>query len=155
MKTIKKLLVAVIVIIGIGNTSAQNASSAKPLNTNGTEGVFIAFKDLKWYNPMEGAPIQFAAGSGKTFETAHSTFGKFPGNFITPMHTHSHSYQAIVISGVMTNPMASDKGDPIKLGPGSYWYVPANEAHQTACISEEPCIFYMYQPVPFDFIPKE
>jgi len=149
------MLLAIIVIAGIGKVSAQNTSSTNPLNTNGTEGVFTAAEDLEWYYPMEGAPIQFAVASGSTFETAHSTFGKFPGNFITPVHIHSNSYQAVVISGVMTNPMASEKGNPVKMGPGPYWYVPGNEAHQTACISVEPCVFYMYQPVPFDFTPVD
>ena len=131
--------------------------SAQPsiLNTDGEEGIITRFDSLDWYNPMEGAPIQFATVSGKTFEQAHVTYGKFPAGFITPKHIHSHSYQAVVISGTMINPMSTDKGEPVEMPPGSYWYVPGGQEHITGCISEEPCIFHMYQQVAFDFTSTE
>lgn len=135
------------------NVNAQDSGNPKKLNTNGDNGVFVSTDELNWFHPFEGAPVQFAAASGSTFKTSHVTFGKFPAGFAPGMHMHSNSYEAIVISGVITNPMASDMGEAKKMGPGSYWYVPANKAHDTKCVSEEPCVFVMFQNVPFDFAP--
>ena len=131
-------------------------TSVERLNTDGKEGIFLPVEDLEWITAFEGGDIQFSLVSGSTFKTPHSTFSKFPGNFITPPHTHAHSYQAVVISGVMINPMGDEVPEKAKkMRPGSYWYVPANEVHTTGCISKEPCVFYMHQPVPFNFEPVE
>ena len=102
-----------------------------------------------------GAPIQLAVAYGDTFKSAHGTFGQFPGEFIASKHVHSYAYHGIVISSSMTNPMATDSGDPKTMGPGSYWYVPANTAHSTVCVSKQPCLFFMHQGTNFDFTPVQ
>ncbi len=116
---------------------------------------FNAAEEINWINPFEGAPIQFGVAHGETFNSAHGTFGKFPGNFITPEHVHSHSYHGIVISGRMTNPMKGDNNKAKEMAPGSYWSVPASSVHQTACISKEECVFFMHQDASFDFSPTD
>lgn len=45
--------------------------------------------------------------------------------------------------GIVTNPYAGEEGE-VEMGPGSYWYVPGGASHVTACVSEEPCLFYTY-----------
>ena len=96
--------------------------------------------------------VQMGAAWGNREQGAHGTFGKFPGGAASPPHTHSGAYHGIVISGVMTNPFA-DEPNPPKMGPGSYWYVPAGAEHVTACVSEEPCTFYFHADSNFDFAP--
>jgi quercetin dioxygenase-like cupin family protein len=39
--------------------------------------------------------------------------------------------------------------------PGSYWYVPAQAVHATACVSDTPCQFYFHADDAFDFTPVE
>ncbi|QOI94981.1 DUF4437 domain-containing protein [Aeromonas salmonicida] len=95
-------------------------------------------------------PIKFANAYGNANDSAYGRFGKFPANFETPVHTHAHSYRAIVIKGLMTNPFNNEKKSPV-MKPGSYWSVKANEIHSTACISEIPCEFFVYSEYPFDF----
>lgn len=126
-----------------GNRLTSNDQSEVP--------VFKTASEIKYFKPMDGAPIQFGMAYGNTFESDHGTLGKFPGNFETPFHTHTHSYHAIVIEGIMTNPMKNQTGKIKEMGPGSYWYVPGGQAHSTACVSDSPCEFYMHQQVPFDF----
>ncbi|SOS51439.1 conserved exported hypothetical protein [Tenacibaculum finnmarkense] len=134
------------------------ASYTKKINTHGETAIILPVKELEWTTAFDGFPIKFASANGSTFETAHGNFGKFPGgeNFITPEHTHSNSYQAVVISGTMINPMGDEDSKKAKrMRPGSYWYVPANQAHTTGCVSEEPCVFYSYQSAGFDFTPTK
>ena len=135
----------------------EDVMKMKPVGIVSSGGIFKTANELEWKPAFEGSPIQFAMTSGSTFETAHGTFAKFPGKgFITPNHIHSEGYEAIVISGTMINPMGNEKTKGAKrMGPGSFWAVPANESHTTGCVSDEPCVFYMYQSKPFDFVPVE
>ena len=134
-------------------TSTIIGCSGRQLTENDRSGqaIFKPANEVKYFKPMDGAPIEFGMAYGNTFKSDHGTFGKFPGKFETPVHTHSQAYHAIVIEGVMTNPMQGQTGFVSKMGPGSYWFVPAGQAHSTACISSSPCQFYMHQQVPFDF----
>lgn len=94
--------------------------------------------------------IKMAPAYGDRSVGAHGSFGQFPANFETPVHTHTGAYHGIVIKGIMTNPFDGDKNAP-KMGPGSYWYVPAGAVHSTACVSDTPCEFYFHADSGFDF----
>lgn len=96
--------------------------------------------------------INMGAAWGDRGAGAHGTFGQFPPEFITPFHTHSGAYHGIVLKGVMTNPFEGEKSPP-KMAAGSYWYVPANAVHATACVSTTPCAFYFHADKAFDFTP--
>lgn len=98
--------------------------------------------------------IKMATAYGDRAKGAHGSFGQFPANFITPMHTHSGAYHGIVVKGTMTNPFAGETTPP-EMAAGSYWYVPANAVHATACVSDTPCEFYFYADSAFDFHPSE
>lgn len=54
----------------------------------------------------------------------------------------------------MTNPFEGEESPP-RMGPGSYWYVPAGAVHATACVSDTPCQFYFHAESGFDFTPVE
>lgn len=96
--------------------------------------------------------ISMAAAYGDKSTGGHGTFGKFPANFETPFHTHSGAYHGVVLKGVMTNPFKG-QSNPAKMEPGSYWHVPANSVHATACVSDTPCEFYFHAESGFDFHP--
>ncbi len=101
-------------------------------------------------NPM----IKMATVYGDKSKGAHGTFGRFPPNFATPLHTHTGAYHGVVIKGVMTNPFAGEENPPT-MEAGSYWYVPAGSPHRTTCVSQVPCEFYFYADQAFDFTPVQ
>ncbi len=114
--------------------------------------VVKQYDQLEW---VEIAPfVQMSDVTGNMGTGGHGTIGKFTPNSASPLHTHTGAYHGVVISGVMTNPFGDEK-DPPKLTPGSYWYVPGGAEHVTACVSDEPCVFYFYADDKFDFIPVE
>ncbi|MBC8238921.1 MAG: DUF4437 domain-containing protein [Alphaproteobacteria bacterium] len=96
--------------------------------------------------------ISMGAAYGDMSKGGHGTFGKFPANFMTPFHTHTGAYHGVVIAGEMTNPFKGETNPP-KMVPGSYWYVPENSVHATACVSATPCQFYFHASSSFDFHP--
>ena len=98
--------------------------------------------------------IQMAAAYGDRGTGAHGSFGKFPAKFTTPLHTHSGAYHGVVLTGVMTNPFEGETNPP-EMVAGSYWYVPAEALHATACVSETPCEFYFHALSAFDFHPVD
>lgn len=94
--------------------------------------------------------IKMATVYGDRANGAHGTFGTFPPNFITPVHTHTAAYNGVVVKGVMTNPFQGQDAPPT-LEAGSFWHVPAGSAHATACVSNVPCEFYFHAEAGFDF----
>ena len=94
--------------------------------------------------------LKFSDAFGdRTKPGAHGTFGIIPANTASPQHIHSVAYHGVVIRGVLIKPFNGDPNPP-RLNPGSYWYVPANVPHVTACVSDEPCLFYTHMDGPFD-----
>lgn len=115
-----------------------------------TREVVIPKAELAYRNINPAISMATAYGDRST--GGHGTFGKFPAIFETPFHTHSGAYHGIVLRGVMTNPFKGE-ANPSKMEPGSYWHVPANSVHATACVSDTPCEFYFHAESGFDFHP--
>ena len=61
----------------------------------------------------------------------------------SPRHYHTFDYQMVVVKGSMTH--STDRlpeADATRLGPGSYWFQPANVVHQSTCLVDECIIFW-------------
>ena len=129
----------------LGDWSAHAEATFDPATAVVKPGWQLDYQNI---NPM----IKFAPAYGDRGHGAHGTFGRFPPGFSAPWHTHSGAYYAVVISGVMTNPFRGEDAAPT-MEAGSYWYVPANLEHVTACVSQVPCVFYFYSTQAFDFNP--
>jgi len=119
-----------------GGTSVSKPSSEFKFKDSGARGI----------NPKTG--IQFSNVWGDATQTAHGAFFSFDPGFVSPVHTHTYDYYAIVIKGELQNYRPGEK--PVALGPGSYWYQRGKEAHTTACISKAPCEIYIVQSAKFD-----
>ena len=141
------LLVVVMIVTLI---SVVNGRDNRPFDPEQEIVLKVEDRQFENINPK----IRLAPAYGDRNIGGHGTFGKFPSNFVTPPHTHSAPYHAVVLKGVMTNPFNGEK-DPPKMKPGSYWFVPAGSVHTTACVSDTPCEFYMYSDSAFDFNPTE
>lgn len=94
--------------------------------------------------------LQAAPAFGDLEHGAHGTFIKMPAGFVTPAHTHTADYYAVVISGTGVNIPVG--GTDLALPVGSYWFQKGGERHITKCISSTDCIFFLSQSAKFDFI---
>ncbi len=131
---------------------AGAAAGAQDLSFDPREEKATPAAAIKFQNINEA--IQMGAAFGNMGTGAHGTFGKFPANFTTPFHVHTFAYHGIVVAGEMTNPF-EDADETPRLGPGSYWYVPAGSVHATACVSDTPCQFFFTSAGAFDFTVHE
>lgn len=129
---------------------AGAALAAEPFDPS--KPAVVQHESLSYFALNEA--ISMADAYGALADGAHGSFGKFPAHFDAGPHTHTGAYHGVVIKGVMTNPFGNEANPP-RMGPGSYWYVPAGMAHSTACVSDEPCEFYFYADSGFDFHPTK
>jgi hypothetical protein len=74
-----------------------------------------------------------------------------PAGFVSPIHTHTDDYWAVVISGVAVNSQVGGKELPLPAG--SYWFQKGGERHITRCISPNECLLFISQDGKFDYIP--
>jgi len=79
----------------------------------------------------------------------HGTFIKMPAGYVSPTHTHTDDYWAVVVSGVMVN--KTPDGTDVPLPVGSYFLQKGGEPHVTKCISATECIFFISQNGKFDY----
>jgi hypothetical protein len=106
--------------------------------------------DLKYFDTGVG-PLKAAPAYGDLANGAHSTFVKLPAGFVSPLHTHTEDYYAVVISGVVANEVnAAVKDRP--LPPGSYWFQKGKASHVTKCLSTNECVVFITQPGKFDYV---
>ena len=90
---------------------------------------------------------------GDLGKSQHGTFIKMPAKFVSPLHTHTEDYFGIVIEGVGVNTQPGK--EDVKLSVGSYWFQKGKENHVTKCVSEADCLFFIYQPGKFDYVPAK
>jgi len=118
-----------------------------------TSSISIPLTELK-YNPtgisdgvhgeLHAAPAYGDLGHGP-----HGTFIKMPAGYVSPTHTHTEDYWAVVVAGVMVN--KKPDGPDVLLPAGSYYFQKGGEPHVTKCTSPNGCIFFVSQNGKFDY----
>ena len=79
----------------------------------------------------------------------HGTFIRMPAGYVSPIHTHTDDYWAVVVSGIMVN--KKPDGADVPLPVGSYFLQKGGEPHVTKCIAPNECIFFVSQNGKFDY----
>ena len=126
-----------------------NAQSAEQ-RFNPQRPVASPAQSLEFKDTNNG--VRRAIAWGNIATGPYGAINQLPAHFTAPLHTHTTAYHGMVISGTMINPF-NRQPDPPKMGPGSYWFVPAEAIHTTGCASDTPCVFYFHSEGGFDFKP--
>lgn len=82
----------------------------------------------------------------------HGTFVRVPANFVSPVHSHTEDYYAVIVEGVMSN--GAPDAEVVPLPVGSYFFQQGEEEHVTRCLSDTGCMFFFVQPGKFDWVPE-
>lgn len=93
--------------------------------------------------------LRAAGAYGDLSKGPHGTFIKMPPGYVSPTHTHTNDYWAVVVSGVMVN--KNPEGPDVPLPAGSYYFQKGGEPHVTKCLSAEGCTFFASQDGKFDY----
>ncbi len=128
---------------------AQAEKAAKPAAAK--KAVLRAASEMKWVEIPDAKGAQQAVAWGNPQKGAHASFAKFAGGTELPMHTHTAGSRSVVIAGTMLEGLEGQT--PKELGPGSYFYIPGEVKHTTACKAGADCIIYSDWQGAFDMKP--
>ncbi len=110
--------------------------------------------EFEWQETPDG--VAFAALQGDRFAEAYQALVRLPAGTISPPHVKTANMFGVMLEGEMihyTHDTAPDAAR--KIGPGAFYSIVARTAHISACVSETPCIAYLYQDGAFDFLPVD
>jgi hypothetical protein len=125
-------------------------------NSTGGEAtpVPVSPADLKWTDlDPAGAPgVKVATVWGDLSKGAFGAFLKLPAGFAAPLHTHTHDFKLVIVSGTF---LQAPQGKPeFRLGPGSYLMQPGGSyQHTTGCDQASECLFFVESEGAFDLHP--
>ena len=112
----------------------------------------LSSKDFEWQTTPEG--VAFAALQGDRFSEAYQALVRLPAGTISPPHVKTANMFGVMLEGEMTHYASGDDPETARrMGPGSFYSIEAGTAHISACVSETPCVAYLYQDGAFDFLP--
>ena len=129
---------------------AQAEKAAKPAAAK--KAALRAASEMKWVDIPDAKGAQQAVTWGNPQKGAHGSFAKFAGGTELPMHTHTAGSRSVVIAGTMLEGLEGQQ--PKELGPGSYFYIPGELKHTTACKAGADCIIYTDWQGAFDMKPS-
>jgi len=139
---IRNHLVTLIALAVLCSTSAVGAESA----------THTASTELKWMETPIGAFVSPLAGDMNASE--HITYIRFSAGMQTPVHTHTHAYVGIVVTGTTQHWIPGKPETRKDLAPGSHWSIPAGQPHVSECKAGMDCIMAVVQEGAFDFLPQ-
>ena len=126
------------------------ALSAGPVLSE--EITLIDADSLNWKSTPEG--VAFAPLEGDRFAEAYRAMVRLPSGTTSPPHIKTASMIGVMLQGRMRHFAArSDPANAPEVGPGGFYKIPGGLAHVSSCVSEEPCITYLYKDAAFDFLP--
>ena len=94
--------------------------------------------------------IEMGTVVGDRASGAHGTFVRFQPGATLPMHLYTEALNGVVIDGILAHQLSlDDGGERAELTSGSHFSFDARQVHSTACVGEEPCLFFVFQNAPF------
>lgn len=135
----------------IAVTGLLTSTAALPAQSKTAESSYrIALENAEFFQPV-GAPFELAVLWGDPQKGPSAVFMKFPPNFPRAMHSHTHGYHGVVITGASKHYLESESeaGVPLQT-PGDYWYQPGGEPHNDSFPTDEETILFIQWEGPMD-----
>lgn len=132
--------------------SVSAGLSLTPLAAEPTTITLISEAQLDWVKTPEG--VAFAPLEGDRFTQPYRAMVRLPAGISSPLHVKSANMFGVMIQGEMIHiTEGQDVKSAQRMGVGSFYKVPKGLPHISACVSDLPCIAYLYQDGAFDFAP--
>ncbi len=114
--------------------------------------TLLGSNDFVWETTPEG--VAFSALQGDRFAEAYQALVRLPAGTVSPPHVKSANMYGVMLQGEMIHYASEEDPDPARrMGPGSFYSISSGTAHVSACVSDVPCVAYLYQDGAFDFLP--
>jgi hypothetical protein len=133
---------ALVVCAGLGLV-VQSSAEEEPFKAVGT--IVVPLEKMQWRQQAPNLPQRLTTLWGN--RDRDGGFGQLielPPGFRSPVHAHSGDFHGVLIKGTWLHEDASGKGTPVQQ-PGSYVRQAGGEMHVDRCISQEPCLLFLFQ----------
>ncbi|WP_298356490.1 DUF4437 domain-containing protein [uncultured Litoreibacter sp.] len=124
---------------------------APPALAADTDIITQPMPALDWATTPEG--VAFAALQGDRFTEDYMAMVRLPAGLVSPPHVKSANMFGVVIEGVMTHAPHGAAAQATPLPTGAFYKIPKDLPHVSSCISDTPCVTFLYQDGKFDFLP--
>ena len=124
---------------------------AAPALAADTDIITQPMPALDWATTPEG--VAFAALQGDRFTEDYMAMVRLPAGLVSPPHVKSANMFGVVIEGVMTHTPHGATTQATPLPTGAFYKIPKDLPHVSSCISDTPCVTFLYQDGKFDFLP--
>jgi hypothetical protein len=111
-----------------------------------SRSLSVAADDMRWQQQTPNLPIMISELWGD--RQADGGFGelvRLPPGFDSGLHAHSGDFHGVLIKGVWIHEGRGGEGRDKRLLPGSYVRQAGGEMHIDRCVSEEPCVLFLFQ----------
>jgi len=139
----KQLLASVTVLCACLGFVPRSPAAEDPFQ--GTGSITVPLEKMTWRKQAPGLPQQLTTLWGN--RDRDGGFGQLielPPGFRSPLHYHSGDFHGVLIKGTWLHEDASGKGTPVTV-PGSYVRQAGGELHVDRCVSQEPCLLFLFQ----------
>ncbi|WP_299191860.1 DUF4437 domain-containing protein [uncultured Litoreibacter sp.] len=124
---------------------------AAPALAADTDIITQPMPALDWATTPEG--VAFAPLQGDRFTEDYMAMVRLPAGLVSPPHVKSANMFGVVIEGVMTHAPHGATTQATPLPTGAFYKIPKDLPHVSSCISDTPCVTFLYQDGKFDFLP--
>ena len=119
-------------------------------NPTGTIGNYYIPADKIPWRDEAGAPVQLGPLWGNRSIGEAGTLLKTPAGFRSGLHNHTADYWAVVVQGSWEHWVPSTgEGRGIRLDQGAHWTQVKTQWHEDACVSDVPCIIFLFNKDPY------
>lgn len=140
-------------VIVVAALAAAAGAMAQAVKAGTKQEVSVPLQEVKFEQPFGPQGPGFATIWGDRNKGEHGTFLKIAAGAPADMHTHAGDSWGVVITGNMTH---VTEGKPGKLlGPGGWWFMPANVPHQSICHPGVECLIFVHNAGPFSYAPVQ
>ena len=131
--------------LALALTSTALQADADPIRLLGPD-------DVAWQTTPEG--VAFAPLQWDRFSEAYQAFVRMPAGTVSPPHVKFANMFGVMLNGEMIHyQTGATPDDARRMGPGFFYSIAAGTPHVSACVSDVPCVVYLYQDGAFDFRP--
>jgi hypothetical protein len=115
-----------------------------------TTNRYVSADDIPWVGEP-GAPVELGHLWGTARDRGEAgTLLRTPAGFESGLHSHTADYWAVVVQGVWEHWVPSTgEGVGLKFEPGAHWTQVKTQLHEDACVSEVPCIIFLFNKEPY------
>jgi Domain of unknown function (DUF4437) len=111
-----------------------------------SRSLSVPAADMRWQQQTPNLPIMISELWGdRTVDGGFGELVRLPPGFESGLHAHSGDFHGVLVKGTWVHEGPSGEGRNTRLGPGSYVRQAGGEMHIDRCVSEEPCVLFLFQ----------